>query len=77
MMRVPAEGGAPASLVFTAGVMRSFDLSPDGSRFVYNAREFADELWALDNVLGAQIRVLDAAIGLSDGGWTLITVARE
>jgi Tol biopolymer transport system component len=53
VMRVPAEGGGPATLVFATGPMQGFDPSPDGSRFAYSARESPDELWALDNVLSA------------------------
>jgi Tol biopolymer transport system component len=51
VMRVPAEGGGPATLVFPASNIQSYDLSPDGSRIAYSSNESATELWALDNVL--------------------------
>lgn len=53
VMRVPAEGGGPATLVIAAPSMLSFDVSPDGSRIAYSTSERPDELWALDNVLSA------------------------
>jgi Tol biopolymer transport system component len=51
MMRIPAQGGAPASLILRSSVMTGFDLSPDGSRFVIGDRVFVDHLVVLDNVL--------------------------
>jgi Tol biopolymer transport system component len=52
VMRVPADGGGPASLVFAApGEMGKYGLSPDGSRFAYSTNDGADQLWALDRVL--------------------------
>ncbi len=51
VMRVPADGGGPATLIFTATDILAFDPSPDGSRIAYSANESANELWALDNVL--------------------------
>jgi len=56
LMRVPADGSAPAS-VFGPGPTNGagwFDLSPDGSRFVVGLSEGRQsEVWALDNVLSA------------------------
>ena len=53
VMRVPADGSVAPSLVFTisGGAIQYFDVSPDGSRYIYSASENTDELWALDNVL--------------------------
>ena len=54
VMRVPADGSAPATLVFaTPPLCCGFDPNPDDRRFAYGSRESPDELWALDNILSA------------------------
>jgi WD40-like Beta Propeller Repeat len=35
------------------GSIRTFDISPDGSRIAYSSDKPVQEVWALDNVLSA------------------------
>jgi Tol biopolymer transport system component len=54
IMRVPAGGGGPASLVFSTlhpNQLEKYGLNPDGSRFAYSTNDGAGQLWALDRVL--------------------------
>jgi Tol biopolymer transport system component len=51
IMKIPADGGAPASVVLASAVMTGFDVNPDGSRFVIGERKRNESLHALDNVL--------------------------
>jgi Tol biopolymer transport system component len=54
VMRVPANGGGPASLVFSTlhpNRLEIYGLNPDGSRFAYSSNDGAGQLWALDKVL--------------------------